>query len=213
MKSSLTTAALSLMIAAGPMFVLAAQEPQTPPRIAPAQPPPVAQAPRPLPEGAMFAFIDLQRVAGQSVEGKAATAKVQALNQKKVTELNDKNKQLQAAQQKLQGGSLLNDDARAQLEKEVNRLQVEIQRFTQDAQTDVQDLQQDLQEEFQRKLFPVIQLIATEKKLQILFSRLDAGIVWAEPSLDITADVITRFDAVTGAAAAPKPPAQKPPPQ
>ena len=35
--------------------------------------------------GAKFAFINVQRVAAESSEGKASTAKVQALNQKKVS--------------------------------------------------------------------------------------------------------------------------------
>ena len=55
---------------------------------------PAAQPPRPFPEGSKFALIDIQRVASESTEGKASTARMQALNQKKVAELNDLNKKL-----------------------------------------------------------------------------------------------------------------------
>ena len=41
----------------------------------------------------------LQRIANESADGKAATTKIQALQQKKAAELNEKNKQLQSAQQ------------------------------------------------------------------------------------------------------------------
>jgi Skp family chaperone for outer membrane proteins len=129
---------------------------------------------------------------------------VQALNNQKVNELNDKNKALQASQQKLESGaSVLNDAARGQLEKDIDRQQTDIQRFTDDAQKEVQELQNELQAEFQQKLGPVIQQVAQEKKLDILFSALDAGIVWADAGLDLTSEVIRRFDAANPAPAAP----------
>ena len=75
-------------------------------------------------------------------------------------------------------------------------------------------LQTQLQEEFQMKLSPVVQQVATEKGLHLLFSAADAGIVWADLSLDITGEIIQRFDAAakTAGAPAPKPaPAAAPP--
>jgi outer membrane protein len=150
------------------------------------------------PQGAKVGFINIQRIAGESAEGKASTARVKTLNDKKVAELSDKQKALQAAQQKLQqGGAVLSDAARGQLEKEVERLQVDIQRFTQDAQAEVQELQQELQGEFQKKLVPVINAVASEMSLQLVFSQVDSGIVWADPGLDLTGEVIRRFDAAT----------------
>ena len=65
----------------------------------------------------------------------------------------------------------------------------------------MQDLQQQLQADFQRKLLPIIQQITSEKGLHILLSQTDAGMVWADAGLDLTADVIKRFDAATAAAA------------
>jgi Skp family chaperone for outer membrane proteins len=65
----------------------------------------------------------------------------------------------------------------------------------------MQDLQQQLQLEFQRKLSPIIQQVATEKGLHILLSQTDAGMVWAEPGLDLTNEIIKRFDAAAAGAA------------
>ena len=145
-------------------------------------------------------------MAAESVEGKASTAKVQALNQKKVAELNDLNKKLQSDQQKLQSqGSMLNDAARAELERGIDRTQKELQRSQQDAQEEVQQLQNDLQNTFQAKLYPIIQQVVAEKGIEVLFSQRDSGIVFANPALDLTADVIKRFDAANAAAPATPP--------
>jgi len=189
---------------------------QAPRPAAPAQPaprppapaPPAAAAPAPAPrfqDGLKYAYINVQVVAANSAEGKAATEKVKAFQDQKVKELNDKNKALQSAQQKLeQGGSVMNDQARAQLQTEIERQQRDVQRFTEDAQQEVQNFTQQLQAEFERKLNPIIDKVAKEKQVHFVFSAAESGLVWADPGMDLTAEVIKAFD---GTAAAPARPA------
>jgi Skp family chaperone for outer membrane proteins len=169
-----------------------AQKPATPAAQTPAPPP------KPFPLGAKIAVVRVQTVANESAEGKASTAKVQSLNQKKVAELNEKNKAVQALQQKLVAGGLMADTARTQLQREIDRLNLEIQRFTQDAQAEVEELQEQLQMDFQRKLMPIIELVAVDRGVQIIFAA-ETGIVWAETAIDLTAEVIRRFDGAMGA--------------
>lgn len=161
--------------------------------------------PAPFPEGAKTAYVNLQLIAQLSADGKAAATKVGALTQKKQTEIAEKTKALQTNQSKLQtGGSVMSDTARGQLEKEIDRQQRELERMQQDAQAELTDLQQELQGEFQKKLLPILEQIAKEKGLHFLFSGADAGLIWAEPGLDLTADAVKRLDAADKAAAAAK---------
>jgi len=203
------------MLAVAPVFAQtpaapagAKPAPQAPPPAAPAtQPAPAPAPPRPFPEGAKIAFVVLQRIANESAEGKTATTRIQALQQKKAAELTDKNKQLQTAQQRLEKeASVLSANAAGELQKQVERLTVEIQRFTQDAQAEVQELQQQLQQDFQVRLEPVLQELGREKGLHFIFNGPDAGLVWADNALDISADVIKKLDAA-------KPAGNKPPVQ
>ena len=147
-----------------------------------------------------MAFVDLQRVAAESTEGKAANAKVQQLTQTKANDISTKTKQLDAANQKMQqGGAVLNDAARATLQKEVDRLTVEIDRLQQDAQAEVQEFQQAQLADFQDKLKPVVEGLVKELGVGLLFSMGDAGAIFVDPSLDITLEVIKRFDAASAA--------------
>jgi Skp family chaperone for outer membrane proteins len=149
-----------------------AAAPAAPAAPAAAQPgPPTA----PLPAGAKIAFVNVQYIAANSTEGKAANARVSALVTKKQGEIAASQKNPQDAQ-----------------------------RIQQEAQTEVQKLQTDLQNEFQKKLFPVLQQMAQEKHLSVLLSAADAGLIWAEPGLDLTAEAIKRFDAATAAKPAAK---------
>ncbi len=172
--------------------------PAAPAQAAPAQPAPAPVLPpaAPFPAGAKVAFVNLQAIAQLTADGKAAAAKVNALAQKKQAEGAEKTKALQANQTKLQtGGTLLNDSARAQLEKEIERQTVDGQRFEQDAQSDLNELQQELQQEFQKRLLPILEAISKEKGIQVLFSAGDAGVIWIEQGIDLTLEAVKRMDA------------------
>jgi outer membrane protein len=201
MRRFAIAASLVLVLSAAPAFA------QTPAPARPAQPPArtapaPAPEPVPFPAGSKIAFVNLQQIAALTAEGKAAATRVEALIQKKQNEGNDKAKALATNQSKLQqSGGLLSDTARAQLEKDIEKQQVDGQRFQQDAQAEINELQQELQTDFQKKLLPVIQQLAQEKGLQILFSAADAGVIWAEPGLDLTMDAVKKMDAATKPAA------------
>jgi Skp family chaperone for outer membrane proteins len=203
MRSLFVAASLALVLGAAPVFGQApAPAPQTPP---PAQqqdvtPPP--QPPAPFPQGAKVAFVNLQAIAQLSVEGKAAATKVNELGTQRANEVGERTKAIQALQQKLQAGAgVMTDTARAQLEREVERLTRDLERFQQDAQVELNDLQVELQNQFQEKLFPILEGLADEHQLHFLFSAADAGLIWAAEGLDLTLEAVSRLDAAT----APKP--------
>ena len=215
MKGSAFAASLALLLSAAPLYAQAAGQPRpaapSPAPPAAAQPAPAPVPPPPFPAGAKIAFVNLQQVANLSGEGKISTGKVQALMQKKQTEAQTKSKALADAQAKLQtSGGIMSEAARAQLEKDIERMNVEGQRFQQDAQAEINELSQQLQNEFQQKLFPVLEVVSKEKGIQVLLSAADAGVVWAEGGLDLTLDVVKKLDTMDAAAKAPAPAAAKP---
>jgi outer membrane protein len=204
LKTTIVLGGFGLVLAAAPALAQtppAAQQPaqQTPAPQQPAQP---AEPPRPFPEGARIAYVDIQAIASSSAEGRAASGKIDELRKKKTAELTEKNKQLQGLQTKLQqGGTVLSDQARLQLEKEITKAQRDIQLFQEDAQTDIEQLQNELQAEFQRRLNPIIQQVAQERGLHMLLSIRDSGAVWADTGLDLSEEVVKRFDAASKTAA------------
>lgn len=191
---------LVLAVACALTATLAFAQPPASPTVPPAQAPaaPAAQAPKPpapFPQDSKIAFVDMNEIAAQSAAGKDASKQLKALNDKKVAEINDKNKQLQAAQQKLNaGGSVLNDAARDQLQKDIERLQRDIQFAQQNAQAELNELQQDLQNAFGKKVVPIIQAIAEQKGLYAVFTS-ESGTAYVNPGLDITPEVVKRLDA------------------
>src|SRR3981081_3348095 len=138
-KISVVAAALALSLSAP---VLAQTLPQTaPPQPATLAPAPAPTPPLPFPADARIAFVDVNAIAGGSASGKEASKKLSDLNNKKLTELQDKNKQLQALTAKRDTGTgVMNDAARAALDKEIDKLQRDIQFAQSNAQAEMQDL-------------------------------------------------------------------------
>ena len=191
-------------VAAGPQTPAPAQTPAAQPPQPAAQPPqPAAQPPQPtppparlpFPPDATHAYIDLARVAAESLDGQAANQRVQALGEQKVQMIEGRTVELQASQQKLQqNANVMSAEAQLQLQREIERLSIDIQRMTQDAETEVAELQQTLQLEFQQKLAPAIDRVAASKGLRFIFSAGDGGLIWAAPAFDISADVVAELD-------------------
>ena len=197
--------ALALTVALSASAFAQATQPPVRPQNPPAQPPattPATPAPKPatppvpFPQDAKIAFVDINAIAATSAAGKEATKKLADLDTKMRGEINEKSKSLQAMQTKLNtGGTVLNDAARSQLEKDIDKAQRDLQFAQQNYQADMQSLQNDLQAEFQKKLLPIIEEVAKEKGLHAVFSIADVGAAYVHPGLNVTDEIVKRLDA------------------
>ena len=191
----------------------AAPATQKPPAPAPTAPatqkpaPPAAALPK-FQDGLKYAYVNMALVAAQSNDGRAAAEKLKGFQDQKTRELQDKQKTLQAAQQKLEsGGSVLSEAARTQLQSDIDRQQRDLQRLTEDAQQDVQNLAQQVEEDFTRKVLPIVGKVAQDKQVHFVFNAQQSGLIWAEPGMDLTSEVIAAMNGGAKPAAAPTPPA------
>jgi Skp family chaperone for outer membrane proteins len=140
----------------------------------------VSTAPQP---AASIAVVNVQRLIAESADGKAATAKLDALRNEKKKALTDKPTAIQAMK-----NAAPND---------VERAQVELQRMTEDADRDVSALGQSLQSEFTAKVQPLLKQILEEDHLLLILEVPNPLFAWVHPSADITSKVIQRLDATT----------------
>jgi outer membrane protein len=148
----------------------------------------------PFPADAKIAYVDFQRVASESELGKGAAAKIVDFQKKKRAEGDEKTKQLQdmLTKQKTQA-SVLSEAAAKQLDADIAKAQRDLQYFQNEAQAEVDALNNDLMREFQQKVLPVVQILATERGLHMVF---DVGaFIFANRGLDLTPEVITRANA------------------
>jgi len=147
------------------------------------------------PKDSKIGYVDLDRVAALSNEGKSATAQLAALRTKKAAEVAERSKQVEALQQKLSaGGAVLNEAAVTRLQREFQRAQLDFQRFNEDAQAELQDRQQQLWRAFTTRLFPVVGQVATERNLWAVLSS-ETNLLWHLPAIDLSDEIARRLDA------------------
>ena len=156
-----------------------------------------AQGPvtEPLLEIARLAYFSPQRAYALSAAGQAAQARLTALQTERAREIEARSKTLETQQQQLQQSSaLLTESARTQRAKELEKFEIDLQRFIQDAQAEITGFQRDVETEFLAKLRPALDQVAKDRSLWLVFNE-DAGLIaWASPVLDITGDVVKRID-------------------
>ena len=143
---------------------------------------------------ARLAYFSPQRAFALSSDSKAAEARLSALEAERGKELAARNAKLQDMQKSLQqSGSVLGDTALRQRELEVERFQIDMKRFLEDAQAEFLGVQRNLENSFFAKLRPALDAVAKERNLLFVINEDTGLLAWANPALDITADVVKRL--------------------
>jgi outer membrane protein len=206
MRAIISLAAVSLGLFS--VAILAQQKPGSPQPVSqkPTAETQAVAATAPFPDGARVGYCSLNGVAQQSKEGKASFERVRLVQSQKVKAIEDKTKALDANKALLNSGSLA-DSKRAALQKEVARQETEIQRLQQDSEAELNELASEMQEALGRRVMPVIAQVAKEKGLHMVVRAETDAILWAEPGLDLTGEIVKRLDASLPASTALKPPA------
>lgn len=199
-RQTIILALLAVLVAGNAMA-------QTPPPTTQAQPPagqpPAAPKPTPTPVAlppfpaeSKIGFVDLQSVVAQSALGKAGTAQMDQLSKKLEAELVALQTKLKEAQNRQQTqASLLSEVAAAQLAKDIDRLNREFTFKQQEAQSELQTMQADLLNDFEKKVLPILEALAKEKALHIVFNVADSGAVYVFPGLNLSPELVKRVDA------------------
>lgn len=173
-----------------------------------------AQAPAGGPAPGRVAVLDFQKAVTDNAEGKKAQERFTAEFGKRQKEFEDKQKAMTDAQTKLQtGDKALSDAAKADLAKQIDKMNTDLQRMNDDAQKELGDLQQQLFRPIAEKVQEAIKSYSTENNFAVVFdlSSQASSIIHFQDVADITTEIIRRVDAA--AAKAPAAPASgaKPP--
>jgi len=158
-------------------------------------------------------IINIQGAVANTNEGKVA---LEGLDKK----MEPKVKELQALQADVENltkqlntqGDKLNEDAKANLQKQITAKTKDFQRGREDYQNDVQAQEQEI---FQ-KIYPkVMQSVDTYAKAQgftliLDWGVLQQGVTWANPAYDITQQIVESYNASSGVAAPVQTPTSRP---
>lgn len=140
--------------------------------------------------------VNSQMVLEKSQEGKKVTAQIEAKNkslQEELARIDDKIRELET---KLNTQRLtLNQEALNNLISDLDKKRTERTRFVEDSRRELNDLTQRLFQKLQNELRPIIEQIGKEKNLDVIFDVGGSGIIYFNPAVDLTEEVVKRYDA------------------
>jgi Skp family chaperone for outer membrane proteins len=140
--------------------------------------------------------INSQEVLEKSAEGKRVIARLterDKQNQATITKLDEEIRQLET---KLNTQRLtLTDEAAYNMNADLQKRQTERKRIAEDAVRDFQDLQVKLFNKVQSELLPIIEGLGKERGIDLIFDLAKSGAVYYNPAVDLTEEVIKKYDA------------------
>ncbi len=143
--------------------------------------------------------VNSQDVLEKSQEGKRVTAQIEAKNktlQEDLARLDDKIRDLET---RLNTQRLtLSQEALGNLMADLDKQRTERTRFVEDSRREMNDLTQRLFNRLQNELRPIITEVGKEKNLDLIFDVGGSGIIYFNPAVDVTSEVIQRYDASKG---------------
>ncbi len=139
--------------------------------------------------------IEVQRIVQDSAMGKESLARVQKAQASKQEELAKRQKELRDMEQKIQDqNKSLSEEALDKLQKEYQSKALEMKRFQDDAQRELEEVQRKELGELEKRVMPVIEQVSKEEGFQLVFNKFQSGLLFADPGVDITDKVITKFN-------------------
>jgi outer membrane protein len=142
-----------------------------------------------------YAFVDLQRALEETEDGKKAKAKLKADFDRKQKELDDKQEELKKMKEALdKKATLMKPEALAKEQKDFQDRFVDLQQVYARLQRDLASKEQDATRGIFTKLQGVVGKIAERDHFSMVLEK-NAAVVWGQPSLDITNEVIRLYNA------------------
>lgn len=140
--------------------------------------------------------VDFQRALGEVAEGKATKARLEKMYEDKKAALQKMEQQLVTAQKDYEKQAMvLSDAVRAQKEQELMQQQMVFQQTYMQSEQEFQAAYGQAMETLITKMKTTTELIAKEKGYTLVVEVSEGGVVYSVPTSDLTAELITRFNA------------------
>ncbi len=141
------------------------------------------------------AVIDVQRVVAESDPGKEAIQKLKAISDAKIQEGQAMQQEMATLQDQYNKQRFTVSEARmAEMSKELEDKGIAIRRFEDDAKRELDEVRRRELGGLEERILPIINQIGMEEGITLIFNKFQSGLVYADEAVDITDDVIRRFN-------------------
>jgi Skp family chaperone for outer membrane proteins len=141
------------------------------------------------------AIINSQKAFETCAEGKKALAQMQDRDTKIKNDIQKLDDAIRLLENKLSTGRLtMTNEALAGIQSDIEKKSTERKRYEEDATRDGQAFANNLINKIRGEMVVVIENLAKERGLDLVLDAMSSGVVTASPTIDITDEVIRRYD-------------------
>jgi len=145
---------------------------------------------------ATVAVIDVQRVVTDSDPGKESLQRLMTLQNEKIEEGRNLQTELTALREQFNKQRLtLSEQKLEEMTGQIEDKTIALQRFEDDAKRSIEEARRTALGRLEQQIMPIIDAIGKERSLTLIFNKFqDSGIIYADDAVDITDEVIRRFN-------------------
>jgi len=145
---------------------------------------------------ATVAVIDVQRVVTDSDPGKESLQRLMTLQNEKIEEGRNLQTELTALREQFNKQRLTRSEQKLEeMTGQIEDKTISLQRFEDDAKRSLEEARRTALGRLEQQIMPIINEIGKERGLTLIFNKFqDSGIIYADDAVDITDEVIRRFN-------------------
>jgi outer membrane protein len=155
-------------------------------------------------EDVKLGYVDLQRALNETEDGRKAKANLKKVFDQKQKELNEQQDDLKKAVEDLdKKRTLMPPDKVREKEAELNERMQKVQQTYLRHQQDLQAKQDQVMGKIVERMNRILIKIALTENFTMIFDKTPGGLVFAKPELDVTNELIRRYNSGEGAEGGP----------
>ncbi len=146
-------------------------------------------------QASKIAIINSQKAFETCVEGKKVLGQMQDRENKIKADLQKLEDSIRLLENKLSTGRLtMTNEALLGIQADIDKKTTERKRYEEDAARDAQQFSTNLIQRIRAEMVAIIEILAKERGLEIVLDVQQSGVVTFNPTIDITDEIIRRYD-------------------
>ncbi|MCK6569820.1 OmpH family outer membrane protein [Myxococcota bacterium] len=146
-----------------------------------------------------LAFVDMQRALLEVDEGKKAKSTLEKMKSDKQRQLDGEQEALKKAKADFDTQkAMMKEDIRRQREEELAEKLGRLQMLYATLQKELAGKEAELTKDIFKRMAKILEKMGREQKWTMIFEKTESSVLWAEQSLDLTNELIRRYNAGEG---------------
>jgi len=141
-------------------------------------------------------LIDVQKVVTESDRGKEAFQRLRELEAAKIEQGKTMTQEFEALKENFNKQRYtLSEEKVEAMTKEIEDKSIQLKRYQDDAQRELEAARRKELDKLEQSLMPIVQTVGDDMNFTLIFDKFRAGLLYADEGIDISDEVIKRFNA------------------